>query len=295
MTAARDGIGVPGAAGAPDATGAPDGWAAIGGAAPRSVTVDGVEIGRGSRVRLRPRDTGGDVFDRALQGRVAVVERLLESVEGQVQVAVTVADDPGRDIGEDRRPGHRFFFSVEEVEPLEGEHQAPPGTRVLVAGIGNVFLGDDGFGCELARRLAQRELPRGVEVKDFGIRGMDLLYTLNEHFDVAIFLDATPRGGAPGTVYVIEPEIDEGDVALDAHGMDPVKVLALARQLGPVPERMFVVGCEPETVMSPDAEEVVAELSEPVRAALDGAVETVESLIEELLSEEESERSVSPT
>jgi hydrogenase maturation protease len=167
--------------------------------------------------------------------------------------------------------------------------------RVLVAGIGNVFLGDDGFGCELARRLAQRELPRGVEVKDFGIRGMDLLYTLNEGYDVAIFLDATPRGGTPGTVYVIEPEIEDGEVALDTHGMDPVRVLALARQLGPVPERMLVVGCEPETVMSPDAEEVVAELGEPVRAALDGAVETVESLIEELLSEEESERSVSPS
>ena len=275
---------------------ASEGWAAIGGSAPRSVVVDGVELGRGSRVRLRPRDTGGDVFDRALDGRVAVVERLLESVEGGVQVAVTVADDPGRELGEDRRPGHRFFFSLAEVEPLEGERQEPPpATRVLVAGIGNVFLGDDGVGVELARRLAQRELPRGVEVKDFGIRGMDLLYTLNEDYDVAIFLDATPRGGAPGTVYVIEPEVEEGEVALDIHGMDPVRVLALARQLGPVPERMLVVGCEPQTVMSPDAEEVVAELSEPVRVAVDGAVEAVESLVEELLEATKDERSVSST
>ena len=139
-----------------------------------------------------------------------------------------------------------------------------------MAGIGNVFLGDDGFGVALAGRLATGALPAGVDVVDFGIRGMDLAYALGDGYDAAVLLDATPRGQAPGTLYVIEPELDEpSEVALDAHGMDPVKVLALARTLGGSPPRVLVVGCEPPARMSEDDEVVVAELSEPVRAALD--------------------------
>jgi hydrogenase maturation protease len=222
---------------------------------------------QGSRVRLRPR-AGGDVFDIALAGRTAVVEEVVESMEGVVQLAVAVEDDPGRDLGQF---GHRFFFAPDEVEPLAG---------VLVAGIGNVFLGDDGFGVEVAARLAQVALPAGVRVEDFGIRGMDLAYALADH-ELAILVDAVPRGGAPGTLYVIEPALEDGDVGVDAHGMDPVKVLALARALGGPLPRVLVVGCEPATRMTGEEDEVVAELSAPVRAAVDEAVRIVLGLIEE--------------
>lgn len=270
-------------------TGVSDGWEGLLDRAPRSVTVGGVAVGRGSRVRLLPR-AGGDVFDLALAGQVAVVDRVEQDLEGAVHLAVTVVDDPGRDLGEERQPGHRFFFAPEEVEPLAGEAAAPaPATRVLLAGVGNVFMADDGFGPALARRLAQRELPRGVEVKDFGIRGMDLVYAMNGDHDVVVFLDAVPRGGAPGTLYVIEPEIDPSAVAIDTHGMDPVKVLGLAGQLGPVPERVLVVGCEPEVRMAGDEEEVVGELSATVERAVEEAVGLVESLVAELVESEAGE------
>ena len=116
------------------------------------------------------------------------------------------------------------------------------GKRVLIAGVGNIFLGDDGFGVEVVKRLAGRELPEGVEVKDFGIRGMDLAYALQDDYELVVFVDATPRGEKPGTVYLIEPEIeDDGEVTLDTHGMDPVKVIKLSRALGARPTRILVV------------------------------------------------------
>ena len=178
---------------------------------PDAVLVDGVEVRRDSRVRLRPR-AGGDVFDLALAGRTAVVEGVEADLEGNLLLAVVVEDDPGRDLGVHRQPGHRFFFAPEEVEPLPARVAATAAPRVLVAGIGNVFLGDDGFGVALAGRLARRTLPPGVEVVDFGIRGMDLAYALPE-YDAAVLLDATPRGQAPGTLYVIEPSLDALDAA----------------------------------------------------------------------------------
>jgi hydrogenase maturation protease len=227
-----------------------------------------VAVRPGTRVRLRPRP-GADVFDIALAGRTAVVEEVVENMEGQVQLAVSVDDDPGRDLGQ---YGHRFFFGPEEVEPLPA--------RVLVAGIGNVFLGDDGFGVAVAEALAASEWPDGVHVEDFGIRGMDLAYAL-AGYDVAILVDAVPRGGAPGTLYVIEPELGDGEVGFDAHGMNPVAVLALARTLGGPLPRVLVVGCEPATRMTGEEDEVVAELSEPVRAAVGEAVRMVESLVVE--------------
>jgi hydrogenase maturation protease len=246
----------------------------------RAVSVAGVDVGPGSRVVLRPGE-GGDVLDRAMAAKVAVVDAVLEDMEGNVQLAVVLEDDPGRDMGEKRQPGHRFFFSPEEVEPIDGHVAAQ---RILVAGIGNIFLADDGFGVEVAKALAERELPRGVEVKDFGIRGMDLMYALGEGYDVAIFIDAVPKGDTPGTLFVIEPELaDDGDGAvMNAHGLDPVKVLALARQLGEVPERVLVVGCEPAVRMTGDEEDIVGELSEPVRAAVPVAAEMVETLVTEM-------------
>jgi hydrogenase maturation protease len=161
--------------------------------------------------------------------------------------------------------------------------------RVLVAGVGNVFLGDDGFGVEVVRRLAGRELPEGVEVADFGIRGMDLVYALQDDYELVVFVDATPRGEKPGTVYLLEPEIEEeGEVVLDTHGMDPLKVIKLARALGAKPTRTLVVGCEPQVVISgEDYEDMLMELSEPVRAAVEEAVKLVESLVKEVGREKE--------
>ena len=159
--------------------------------------------------------------------------------------------------------------------------------RILVAGVGNVFLGDDGFGVEVVRQLAGRELPEGVEVVDFGIRGMDLVYALQDDYEVVVFVDAIPRGEKPGTVYLLEPEIEEdGEVVLDTHGMDPVKVIKFARALGAKPTRTFVVGCEPQVVVSgEDYEDMLMELSEPVHAAVEEAVKLVESLVKEVNGE----------
>jgi hydrogenase maturation protease len=158
--------------------------------------------------------------------------------------------------------------------------------RVLIAGIGNIFLGDDGFGVEVVKRLAGRGLPDCVEVVDFGIRGMDLAYALNDDYDLVVFVDATPRGGEPGTVYLIEPEIeDDGAVSLDTHGMDPVKVIKLSRALGASPTRTLVVGCEPEVIPGRGGSEthpyddMLMELSEPVHAAVEEAAKLVESLV----------------
>jgi hydrogenase maturation protease len=265
---------------------------------PDSVDVDGVAVRAGSVVRLAPRGTGGDIFEVALAGRTALVHEVLEDYEGRIQLAVVVADDPGQDLGALRRPGHRFFFDPDEVEPLDPAPVAgeEPPRRVLVAGIGNVFLGDDGWGVALAGRLAARTLPRGVDVVDFGIRGMDLAYAMQDDYDAVLFLDATPRGGPPGTLYVIEPDLEDIELTIDAHGMDPVKVLALARTLGAesLPRtpgakllpRTLIVGCEPQTRMSAEDEQILTELTEPVRASLDEAVALVESLLADITTPE---------
>jgi hydrogenase maturation protease len=155
--------------------------------------------------------------------------------------------------------------------------------RILIAGIGNIFLADDGFGVEVVKRLAGRDLPENVEVVDFGIRGLDLAYALMESYEAVIFVDALPRGGEPGTVYLIEPEIVDGDAAIDAHGMDPVKVIRFARAQGAEIPRTLVVGCEPKVVLAgEDYDDMLMELSEPVLAAVPEAVKLVQSLVEEI-------------
>jgi hydrogenase maturation protease len=260
-----------------------EGWREISRPGAGAVNVHGVIVAAGSRVRLRPRATR-DLMDRALEGRVAVVHRVEQDLGDDFSFAVTLEGDPARDLGPGAQIGHRFFFAPDEVEPLvDGEAGAPP-VRVLVAGIGNVFLGDDGFGVRVVGELARRTTPDGVDVRDFGIRGMDLTYALGDRYDAAILVDATPRGEPPGTIWVIEPEIDtDAPVVLDTHGMDPVRVLRLARELGPVPARTLVVGCEPQTILDVEtAEEPVTSLSAAVEAAVAPAVDLVESLIREL-------------
>jgi hydrogenase maturation protease len=175
---------------------------------------------------------------------------------------------------------------------------------MLVAGIGNIFLSDDGFGVEVVSRLARAELPDGVRVTDYGIRGMHLAYDLASGYEAAILIDAAPRGEAPGTVYVIEPDLpaaasadrrpalepdareadevpeaEEGLAAtpfFDAHGMQPDVVFTMLDQLSEQrPGRILVVGCEPATV------EYGMGLSEPVAAAVDEAVRVVLGLVAE--------------
>jgi hydrogenase maturation protease len=156
--------------------------------------------------------------------------------------------------------------------------------RLLVAGIGNIFLGDDAFGVEVARRLAGRPLPAGVEVRDFGIRGFDLACALVDGHAGAILVDTAQQGGEPGTLYVIEPELPAGEVppgVVEGHGLHPAKVLLLARQMGEVCPWVRIVACEPLTFGS--EEEPVMGLSDPVAAAVDEAVRLVESLAGKVL------------
>lgn len=163
--------------------------------------------------------------------------------------------------------------------------------RILVAGIGNIFLGDDAFGSELARVLLRREWPANVRVEDFGIRGLDLTFALSDGYDAVILIDATPRGGEPGTLYTIEPDLSELDsmaaegAGVETHGMNPMRVLAVARSMGAQFHRIVVLGCEPspETI-DPDGPGEMG-LSEPVRLALDEAVAIVESLVAQIAAE----------
>jgi hydrogenase maturation protease len=142
-----------------------------------------------------------------------------------------------------------------------------PHPHTLVAGIGNIFLGDDGFGCELVRTLVTLELPEGVKVVDYGIRGLDLAYALLEPYDTVIIVDAISRGEAPGTIYLLQPtEPAQTEISLDPHSMDPVHLMAMARSLGEIAAEMFIVGCEP--LDFGDELEGRMALSEPVAQAL---------------------------
>ena len=147
-------------------------------------------------------------------------------------------------------------------------------SRTLVAGIGNIFSSDDGFGVEVAARLARRPLPDGVRVEDFGIRGVHLAYELLEGYDTLVLVDTLSQGEAPGTVVVFEPRLDDlRGAALDAHTMDPGTVLATLTELGGRVERVLIVGCEPATV------EDGMGLSPPVAAAVERAADAVVDLI----------------
>jgi hydrogenase maturation protease len=252
--------------------------------------IAGMEVRTGSRVRLRPRK-GGDVMDIALAGQVATIECIEQDYEGKQHVCVVLDDDPGKDLGMLRQPGHRFFFAAEEVEPLSPDDfpQATAAQKktILVAGIGNIFLGDDGFGVEVVRRLANRDLPTNVRVSDFGIRGFDLAYALQDGYETTILVDACPRGDAPGTLYVVEPDLSSSNdaespqVAIEAHAMNPVSVLRMARAMNIEVKNLLLVGCEPATL---GGEEGQMGLSAPVEAALGEAVKLVESLIQKAMA-----------
>ena len=266
-----------------------------------SFEIRGVPVRKGDRVRLCPR-VGGDIFDLALQNKIATVESMEQDYEGKLHVCVVVDDDPGRDIGLMRQPGHRFFFDASEVEPVSRDERLPminvsQEKKILVAGIGNIFLGDDGFGVEVAAALAQQSFPAGVRVADFGIRGFDLAYALMEGYETNILIDAYPGQGPPGTIFVIEPDLAELNSAeiqpttVDAHAMNPLNVLRMAVSMGGQLKHVLLVGCVPETL---GPEEGQMGLSSAIDAAVAEAVELVRSLVTRILAGDFPRKEVAP-
>ena|ERR1700733_2087818 len=154
--------------------------------------------------------------------------------------------------------------------------------KILIACVGNIFLGDDGFGVEVARRLALETLPPEAVVKDFGIRGFDLAYAIMEPYDLTILVDACARGFAPGTVFLLEPDpIAEAQPEIEPHGMNPMNVLRMVKSLGGTPGRVLIVGCEPAELGSDNDGQLG--LSGPVEAAVDEAIALIESLVSKVL------------
>ena len=158
--------------------------------------------------------------------------------------------------------------------------------QILIAGIGNAWLRDDGFGGEVARLLAERELPEGVQVMDFGSGGLDLAYEVMRGYNALILIDVSRQGSPPGTLYVMEATEDEveGDIEdgqmLDPHGMDPQTVLRFVKYVGGWPGRVFVVACEPDVI-----EDFGVGLSDAVGGAVARAADVVMQTAAELQSD----------
>jgi hydrogenase maturation protease len=150
--------------------------------------------------------------------------------------------------------------------------------RILVAGIGNIFFGDDAFGCEVAAELTRRELPEGVTVRDFGIRGYDLAYAMMDGYDATILIDAAPRGEKPGTLYLLQLDsnkIENFETEIpDGHNLTPVRVLQLVRSLGGEVKNLYLVGCEPSKV---EVDGTMG-LSKDVRPAVKAATDMLENI-----------------
>jgi hydrogenase maturation protease len=158
--------------------------------------------------------------------------------------------------------------------------------RILIAGIGNIFFGDDAFGVEVIRELTKSPLPEGVNAVDFGIRSYDLAYAIMDGYGATILVDITARGEPPGTVYLIELDQEKiGDLegaVPDGHSLDPVAVLRLTQLLGGQIERLYLVACEPAVLETEDGR---IGLSEPVQAAVPEAIRTIRRLVDKLRSE----------
>lgn len=246
----------------------------------QEISVAGHLLRPGSKVLLHPQP-GGDILDMILAECAAVIERVEEDDRGILRVVVKLEDDPGRDLADTRHPSHRFFFGLDEIEPLSGNRKLSPSKRVLVAGIGNVFFGDDGFGPAVAKRLSGLVLAEEIEIVDFGIRGLDLAYALGHPYDAAILVDTIP-GEFPGRLRIIEPDMVGVDEAapFDSHHMDPLTVISLACRTGVSLPQIFIVGCEADLM----GESMSMELSVPVAAAVDEAAEMVLELSERLLA-----------
>ena len=158
--------------------------------------------------------------------------------------------------------------------------------QILVAGIGNAWLRDDGFGGEVAKRLGELELPPEAAVFDFGTGGLDLAYEVMRGYDALVLIDVSRQGGEPGTLYVMEADEDDVDAGIEdgqlinPHGMDPQTVLRFVKTLGAWPGKVVVVACEPTVVG-----ELGIGLSEEVERAVGGAADLVAETIDELQSD----------
>ncbi len=159
---------------------------------------------------------------------------------------------------------------------------------ILIAGVGNIFLGDDAFGVEVIRALANHPLPEGVTAVDYGIRGFDLAYALLDPWDAVVIVDALPRRGTPGTLYTLEPDLSSmgnsqpTETMINPHGMDPMRVLQLAFSLGIVRARVFVVGCEPMDLG--DELQGRMGLSDTVQASIEDAIQMINHVVGQIRS-----------
>lgn len=238
------------------------------------------EFDVGDAVVLKPRSRA-DAMDALLDGMTATVLSIEETLEGEQHYCVTIDRDPGRDLGARGFPGHRFFFRESDLV-RKAERASAAGPSVLIAGLGNVLMGDDGFGVEVARRLALLSSTSSnddVAVVDVGIRGFDLAFALSRAPKLAILVDAAARGRAPGTLTVLEP-LDVARGAIESmHGVHPVRALELARSLGGVPETIRIVTCEPKVLGTEDEPQMT--LSPEVAAAVPRAIAIVEELVAE--------------
>ena len=165
--------------------------------------------------------------------------------------------------------------------------------KILIAGIGNIFFGDDAFGCEVIRELSRHELPENVTVMDFGIRGYDLAYALTDNFNAVILVDAFPRGRQAGSLYLIEPDttlFNEADkTPVDGHALNPVAVIQMAQSIGQVCEKLFLVGCEPDSCENEDGR---MGLSPNVKEAIPRALAMIDSLVRDLLGTNEQKQEI---
>ncbi|HEY0518804.1 MAG TPA: hydrogenase maturation protease [Ilumatobacteraceae bacterium] len=247
-----------------------------------TMRIGGVEVGSGTRVRLKP-SRRADAHDLFYADKIATVKGVFNDVDGDQHVAVALDDDPASDMFEWQ--GRYLYFHPDEIEVL-----APAKSlRVLVAGIGNIFLGDDGFGVEVVKYIDIDELPAnvrdGTTVSDFGIRGVHLAYELLDGYDALVLVDAMPLAEQPGTVVVFEPDIDAiSATGMDAHSMSPATVLGHLAGLGGSVPRVFIVGCQPSSV-----EEGIG-LSDAVAAAVLPAAETVRQLLVQMYSTAEKDQ-----
>jgi hydrogenase maturation protease len=149
--------------------------------------------------------------------------------------------------------------------------------EILIAGVGNIFCGDDGFGCEVIRQLNTRPWPEHVHIRDFGTRSFDLAFALLDTYDRVILVDAATRGSSPGSLYLIEPEV-EAHLTADAHSMDLGKTLRLARSMGATVGRVIIVGCEPASLTPTENSDT---LSDIVQASVPLAIDMIETLVME--------------
>ena len=259
------------------------------------VEIDGIAVKIGDRVRLRPKE-GGDILDIALRGQIAIIESIEEDYEGAQHICVVIEDDPGRDLGMMRQPGHRFFFTpggngtppavTATAAEANGRKAVKP--TILVAGIGNIFLGDDAFGVEVVRRLHERAIcPRKCASSTSAFAASIWLMpcrmaTRPPSSSMHFLTDKRPEP-SPSSNRMHSEIAAAPDSLVEAHSMHPLNVLRMAAAMNGSLNRVLLVGCEPASL---GGDEGYMGLSEPVEAAVEEAVNATEALVRRLLAGE---------